>query len=519
MSSCVQKAWPFSQAYTILEKIKNKTPEKGYVLFETGYGPSGLPHIGTACEVVRTTMIRKAFQKLSSIPTKLICFSDDMDGLRKVPQNIPNPSEYKKYVGMSLSNIPDPFGTHESYADNMNARLCKFLDDFGLEYEFVSATQYYKNGFFNAMLLKVLEKYDEIMALMLPTLGEERQTTYSPFLPICKRSGIVLQVPVKSRDLSAGTITYKDPETSEDTTVKVTDGNCKLQWKPDLAMRWAALDVDFEMFGKDVGINAELYTKICKVLCDKAPVQMVYEMFLDEEGKKISKSKGTGVTIDEWLKYAPVETLKLFMFTAPQKAKKLSFEIIPKYVDDYIAYARQYIAADTEEKRLDNPLYHVLGGHSAEVETIAKSSISYGLILNLVNACNSTDPAVIWPYIEKFTHCDLRTCDFFVRMIEGIIQYYKEFIEKHKQYIVPSDKDKELILQLRDFLSSLEKDSSAETIQNGLYRIARENGVEIAAWFKLLYQVLLGAESGPRFGSFIALYGVKQTIRLIDSKI
>lgn len=518
MSYSQLKSWPFVQAHAILEKINHKVPEKGYVLFETGYGPSGLPHIGTFGEVVRTIMIQKAFQLISDIPTRLICFSDDMDGLRKVPENIPNPSEYKMYIGRPLTNIPDPFGTHDSYAGNMNSRLCKFLDSFDLEYEFISSTHCYKTGVFNEMLLRVLDKYDEIMALMLPTLGEERQATYSPFLPICKRTGLVLQVPIVDKDLSAGTITYIDPETHESITTPVTDGHCKLQWKPDFGMRWAAFDVDFEMFGKDVGMNAELYSKICKILGNKAPVQMIYEMFLDEEGKKISKSKGTGVTIDQWLTYGPAESLKLFMFVAPQKAKKLSFDIIPRYVDDFMAYCRQYVSADSEEKKFDNPIHHIIDDLS-EVEVIASAEISYSLILNLVSACNSSDPEIIWKYIEKFTANDLRKSKFFVRVVEGVIHYYKDFVEKNKRYVQPSDEEERLIRELNSFLKSCSDDVTADSIQNELYRIARENGVEMKDWFKLLYQVLIGSESGPRFGSFIALYGVENTIKLIDSKL
>ncbi len=516
MSYSNLKSWPFVQAHAVLEKINHKTPEKGYVLFETGYGPSGLPHIGTFGEVVRTIMIKKAFEKISDIPTKLICFSDDMDGLRKVPENIPHPAACKQYIGMPLSNIPDPFGTHESYAHNMNARLCKFLDNFNLEYEFMSSTHCYKTGIFNEMLMKVLEKYDEIMDLMLPTLGEERQGTYSPFLPICKKTGRVLQVPIVSNDLKAGTITYNDPETSEKVTVQVTDGHCKLQWKPDFGMRWAAFDVDFEMFGKDVGMNADLYTKICQILGNKGPVQMIYEMFLDEEGKKISKSKGTGVTIDQWLKYAPSESLKLFMFASPQKAKKLSFDIIPRYVDDYIAYARQYIAAESDDKKFDNPIYHIVGENDSDIKLLAESGISYSLILNLVSACNTDNREMVWKYIDAFA-IDAKNCEFIVRMVDGIINYYKAFV--HKKYITPNDSERAAILELKHSLQAMDQDASSETIQNELYRIARDNGIEMREWFKLLYQVLIGSESGPRFGSFIALYGITNTINLIDSKL
>ena len=512
------KSWPFVQALGILKKINYATPSKGYVLFETGYGPSGLPHIGTFGEVFRTIMVKNAFEIISDIPTRLICFSDDLDGLRKVPENIPNPAECKQYLNMPLSIIPDPFKTHESYAHNMNTRLCSFLDKFEFDYEFMSATHCYKSGIFNEFLVKVLEKYDAIMNLMIPTLGEERQQTYSPFLPICPHTNRVLQVPIHSINTITRTIVYKDPHSGVDTTISVLNGHCKLQWKPDLGMRWAAFDVDFEMYGKDHLVNGPLYTKICNILGNIGPHQMFFELFLDEEGKKISKSKGTGVTIDEWLKYAPADSLKLFMFLSPQKAKKLSFDIIPRYVDDYITYAKHYLAADDDIKRFDNPIYHIAKEKIADLKLLVQSEISYSLILNLVSACHTDDPKIIWQYIENFAG-DIKGCIFIQQMVDGVIKYYQDFVQHHKKHVIPNATERHIIGILRNFLQNTALDTTAEVIQNELYRIARENNLEMREWFKLLYQVLIGAESGPRFGSFVTLYGIAQIVELIDTKL
>lgn len=258
------KAWPFEEAKKILKRYaKTGLPET--VIFETGYGPSGLPHIGTFGEVARTSMVRHAFRILTEdkVKTRLICFSDDLDGMRKIPDNVPDKAALEPYLQMPLSAVPNPFGgDYKSFADHNNAMLCRFLDTFGFDYEFASATEYYQSGKFDAVLLKAVERYDGIMKVMLPTLGEERQATYSPFLPISPKSGRVLYVPMKSVDAKAGTITFDD-EDGVETTLSVTGGKVKLQWKPDFGMRWAALGVDFEMFGKDHQTNAGVYDRIC----------------------------------------------------------------------------------------------------------------------------------------------------------------------------------------------------------------------------------------------------------------
>jgi lysyl-tRNA synthetase class 1 len=512
-TALASNAWPFKEAKAVLKHIGNKLPKKGYVLFETGYGPSGLPHIGTFGEVVRTTMVRKAFEKISDMPTRLFCISDDMDGMRKVPDVIPNSGEYKKYIGLPLTNIPDPFGTHESYGHNMNARLRAFLDGFGFEYEFLSATECYKNGAFNEMLLKSLDLYEEIMDVMLPTLGEERQKTYSPFLPVCPETGHVLQVPILEYDKKQGTITYKN-ENGNLITSEVTNGKCKLQWKPDFGMRWAAFDVDFEMYGKDHLVNGPIYTKICKAIGGKAPHQSYYELFLDEKGEKISKSKGNGLTIDEWLRYATKDSLSYFMYLSPQKAKKLYFDVIPKCVDEYLNFARSYYTQD-KTKQLENPLFHIHDGNVPKIDF----NFSYALLLNLVSACGSEERSVITGYIKHAeAGIDVDHNPLVAELVDKAINYYHNFIKPNKKYRTATDLEKPALKRLAEELTKMSDEDSAETLQNKVYEIGRESGMEIKDWFTALYEVLLGASQGPRFGSFIKLYGIEKTIELIKGK-
>lgn len=508
------KAWPFLEAEKILKKINYNLPKKGYVLFETGYGPSGLPHIGTFGEVVRTTMVRKAFELISQMPTKLFCISDDMDGMRKIPDTIPNPENYTQYLDLPLTSIPDPYKEYESFGHNMNARLRKFLDNFGFEYEFKSATECYKNGIFNNMLLKALERYNEIMNIMLPTLREERSKTYSPFLPICQKTGKVLQVPIIDHDFKNGTISYQNLE-NEVVTTKVTDGYCKLQWKPDFAMRWAAFDVDFEMYGKDHLINGPIYSKICHIIGGKVPHQMFYELFLDEEGKKISKSIGNGITIDNWLHYAPPETLSLFMYLSPQKAKKLHFEIIPRHVDDYITHLNNYLLESDQIKKYENPVHHIYSNN----HPTSSINISYSLILNLASACNSDNPNTIWSYITKYYNGNIVENEKFLRkMAEGAVNYYNDFIKPNKHFKLADEKEKAALLTLAESLKNMQNEP-AEVIQAKVYEIGMEYKFELKDWFQSLYEILLGASKGPRFGSFVALYGVEETIKLIHKVI
>ena len=390
------KAWPFEEARKVLKRLKGKDPAKGYVLFETGYGPSGLPHIGTFGEVARTTMVRRAFEALSDVPTRLIAFSDDMDGLRKVPANVPNAELLEANLHKPLTAVPDPFGAHESFAHSNNARLCAFLDQFGFEYEFMSSTETYRSGRFDDMLLTMLERFDEVMKIMLPTLGAERRATYSPFLPISPKTGAVLQVPTLARDPAAGTITFRD-EDGELLEVPVTGGCVKIQWKPDWALRWAALGVDYEMAGKDLIDSVTQSSKICKALGQPAPEGFNYELFLDEKAEKISKSKGNGLSIEEWLSYGSPESLSLFMFQKPKTAKRLFFDVIPKAVDEYHQHLRAY-PDQTPAQRLENPAWHIHG----PTPPASDMEVSFSMLLNLASAAAAEDKDVLWGFIRKY---------------------------------------------------------------------------------------------------------------------
>ena len=519
-------AWPFEEARKIVARLKRRPKDE--VLFETGYGPSGLPHIGTFGEVARTTMVRHAFHVLTEgkIPTRLLCFSDDMDGMRKIPENVPDPEALKPYLQMPLTRVPNPFGGgFASFGDHNNAMLRRFLDTFGFDYEFASATDYYASGKLDAVLRKAAEKYDAIMQVMLPTLGEERQATYSPFLPISPVSGRVLYVPLKAVDAVAGTITFTD-EDGVDKTVPVTGGQVKLQWKPDFGARWAALGVDFEMFGKDHQTNAPIYDRICDILDGMAPEHFVYELFLDENGQKISKSKGNGLTIDEWLTYASPESLALYMFQSPRSAKKLHFDVIPKAVDEYFSFLARYPTQDWKN-RLGNPVWHIHAGNPPAIDM----PVSFTMLLNLASASNTEDADVLWgflnrhvPGVSAVTHPQL------AEMVGYAVKYFNAFVKPSKVFRAADAEERGALEALETALAALPAGAGADDIQNALYDVARpipryqdfkakgataeRPGVSVE-WFNTLYQVLLGLPRGPRFGSFVAIYGVDETRALI----
>ncbi len=510
-------AWPFQEARALLdERLKGKAPDKGYVLFETGYGPSGLPHIGTFGEVARTTMVRRAFSLLApEIPTRLFAFSDDMDGLRKVPDNIPNKEMIAPHLGKPLTSIPDPFGTHESFGHHNNARLRSFLDTFGFEYEFQSATDWYKSGRFDAALLGVLKHYDEVINVVLPTLGDERRATYSPFLPVCPETGIVLQVPVVERNVEAGTIVYRR-EDGKLVETPVTGGLCKLQWKADWGMRWVALGVDYEMSGKDLIPSVQLSTRIASILGGRAPMNLTYELFLDDQGQKISKSKGNGLAVEDWLKYAPQESLALFMYQKPKTAKRLHFDVIPRAVDEYLAYLGKF-PSEEPGKKLDNPVWHIHGGKPPAED----AHLSFNILLNLVSVCHSDDPAVIWGFIKRYAPgAAPETAPILGGLVGYAIAYYRDFVLPNKKYRKATPDEVEAFGALKTGLQALSAEATAEDIQNLVYEIGkRPCFADLKAWFKACYEVLLGNDQGPRMGSFIKLFGVAETIALLDKAI
>jgi len=526
-AAAASNAWPFEEARKIIERYKGGDwPEA--VLFETGYGPSGLPHIGTFGEVARTTMVRHAFRVLTEgkVPTRLLCFSDDMDGMRKIPDNVPSRAFLEPHLHKPLTSVPDPWTNEfDSFGHHNNAMLRRFLDTFGFDYEFASATDYYRSGRFDAILRRVAERYDAIMAIMLPTLGEERRATYSPFLPISPKTGRVLYVPMKKVDAEAGTITFDDEDGTE-TTLPVTGGHVKLQWKPDFGARWAALGVDFEMFGKDHGPNMGVYDRICEALGGRAPEHFVYELFLDENGQKISKSKGNGLTIDEWLTYAPTESLALYMFQRPRQAKKLYFDVIPRAVEEYYQFLAAYPRQDWKE-RLGNPVWHIHNGNPPAIEL----PVSFSLLLNLVSASNAHDKAVLWGFISRHapgvtaqTHPELD------RLVGYAIRYFDDFVKPSKVFRAPDEIETGALRALSERLGALPAGADGEAIQNAALDVARgieryqdhkkkspEGGPGVSvAFFQMLYQVLIGQERGPRFGSFAALYGIDNTRALID---
>ena len=515
------KAWPFDQARAIVRRLdiekKRGIDRAGRpVVFETGYGPSGLPHIGTFGEVVRTTMVRNAFIALTEgkIETRMICVSDDMDGMRKVPGTVPNPEALEKYMQMPLTDVPDPFGTHESYGAHMNARLRAFLDSFGFDYEFKSATELYRAGAYDEYLLRALEKFDDIMKVMLPTLGEERRATYSPFLPISPTSGRVLYVPMKSTDPDAGTITFDDEDGTE-VTLPVTGGHVKLQWKPDFGMRWAALGVDFEMFGKDHQDNAPLYSRICKILGGEQPVQFVYELFLDENGEKISKTKGNGISVEEWLKYAPPESLSLFQFAKPRAAKKLYFDVIPKTVDEYYQHLSAYNRQD-EKQRAANPVWHIHNGKPPAEDP----PLTFALLLNLVSAANASDKETLWGFIRKYApDATPETNPGLDRMTEYAVRYYEDFVKPNKAYRAPTDAERAALVDLSARFRAVDASDKqdGEALQTLIFSVGKDHAFEnLRDWFKAIYEVCLGQSQGPRFGSFVAIYGPDETADLID---
>jgi lysyl-tRNA synthetase, class I len=510
------RAWPFEEARRIvrrLETLKNGADKT--VIFETGYGPSGLPHIGTFGEVARTAMVRHAFEVLTEgrRKTRLICFSDDMDGLRKVPDNVPNRDMLAQYLDKPLTAVPDPFGSeHPSFAHHNNARLRRFLDQFGFDYEFYSATESYQAGLFDETLLKMLKAYDKVMDIILPTLGPERRQTYSPFLPISADTGKVLQVPMLERHPGKGTVVYVDPDSGKKVETAVTGGRVKCQWKADWALRWTALGVDYEMCGKDLIDSVTLSSKICRALGGTPPENFIYELFLDQDGGKISKSKGNGLTIEEWLTYASPESLALFMFQKPKAAKRLFFDVIPKAVDEYLTHLAKY-PQEEERAKLENPAWHIHVGNPPRAEL----PISFALLLNLVAVSNAEAKATLWGFIRRYSPA--ATPEKFPvldQLVGYALAYYRDFVRPQKVYRLADDKERQALQVLADRLAAVPPGSSGEDLQNLVYEVGKAHAFEpLRTWFSALYEVLLGQPQGPRFGSFVELFGIDNTRALI----
>jgi len=513
-AALVSKAWPYEEARKLLKRYpqiaEGGAPEKGHVLFETGYGPSGLPHIGTFNEVLRTTMVRRAFESLSDVPTRLIAFSDDMDGLRKVPDNVPNQAMLREHLGKPLTQVPDPFEKYESFAHHNNAILREFLDRFGFEYEFASSTDYYAGGRFDDALKGVLRHYQGIMDVMLPTLRAERQATYSPVLPISPKSGIVLQVPVEVVDAEAGMIAFDDE--GERIVQSVLGGKAKLQWKVDWAMRWVALGVDYEMAGKDLIDSVTQSGKIARVLGGRPPEGFNYEMFLDEKGEKISKSKGNGLSLDQWLTYGPEESIAFYAYREPKKAKQLHLGVIPRAIDEYWQFRGNY-AGQAIEQQLGNPVHHIHNGEPP-AETLP---VTFGLLLNLVGVMGEASKEQVWGYLANYVpDANPETYPALDRLIGYALAYARDFVAPTLKKRAPAGVEIDALQRLDAELAALPADATAEAIQDQVYEIGKTGGFEnLRDWFKALYETLLGSEQGPRMGSFIALYGIANSRKLI----
>ena len=508
-------AWPFIEAKKILRERKKNIENKGKIILQTGYGPSGLPHIGTFGEVVRTSMVVNALNQLTDIPKEIITFSDDMDGLRKVPENIPNQEKLQNHLHKPLTKVPDPFEKYNSFGEHNNEMLKNFLDKFSFNYLFKSSTDLYKSGNFNSTLKLILQNYQGIMNIIIPTLGKERQKTYSPFLPICPETGMVLEIPVLEIDEKNSKIIFDNQ--GKKLEKSILDGNCKLQWKVDWAMRWYALDVDFEMYGKDLIESAILSTKIIKLLGKPNPSGFAYELFLDEKGEKISKSKGNGITIDEWLKYASPESLSLFMYQNPKRAKKLHREIVPKAVDEYLDFIEKG-KNQNELQKLMNPAWHVHNGEMPNENLI----MSFSMLLNLVQTSNADTKELLWKFVKKYKkNISEKNYPIFDKLIEYAIGYFNDVVKLKKIYKQPNDKEKSSLEALIKVLEKCDDSMQPEDIQTNIYTVGKENGYKenLREWFKLIYEVVFGDENGPRMGFFISFFGVQETKELIKNKI
>ncbi len=508
-------SWPFVEIRKLLKERKDLIKAKKKIIFQTGYGPSGLPHIGTFGEVVRTSMMINALNHIQEIESDLITFSDDMDGLRKVPENIPNNQVLKDNLGKPLTNIPDPFGKYKSFGEHNNEKLKEFLDQFNFKYNFQSSTENYRSGKFNDSLKRVLEKYDDIMNIILPTLGKERQKTYCPFLPICPETGKVLEIPVLEINKKKYTLIFDN--NGKKLESEIINGNCKLQWKVDWAMRWFTFDIDFEMYGKDLIESAILSSKICKILGKKPPNGFAYELFLDEKGEKISKSKGNGISIEQWLRYASPESLALYMYPNPKRAKKLYSEIVPKTVDEYLSLIEKY-PEQKKNEQLSNPVWHVHNGKPPNEKIV----MPFSMLLNLVGSSNAKSKDILWKFINRF-HSDINSKNHPILddLTNYAINYFNDKVEPNKKFKKPNPNEKKALKVLVNELESISQDKNPEEIQTIVYSVGKKCGYSqnLREWFKLIYEVIFGESDGPRMGFFISFFGVKETIKLIDDKI
>ncbi|QDP19339.1 lysine--tRNA ligase [Sphingomonas xanthus] len=512
-AAMTSKAWPYEEARKLVKRWPDGKPGGAPMLFETGYGPSGVPHIGTFTEVLRTTMVRHAYKELTGgAPTRLVAFSDDMDGLRKVPDNVPNGDLLAANLGKPLSRIPNPFATEDkSFSSHNNAMLRRFLDQYGFDYEFVSAAERYNSGAFDEALKDVLRRFDDILAIMLPTLREERRQTYSPILPISPATGRVLQVPVEVIDAEAGTIAFTDEDGTR-VEQSALGGRAKCQWKVDWAMRWVALGVDYEMYGKDLTDSGVQSGKIAAVLGGRKPEGLIYEMFLDEKGEKISKSKGNGLSLDDWLTYGSDDSLAFYLYREPKKAKNLHLGLVPRAVDEYWQFRSNYAGQETD-KRLGNPVHHIHGGKVPAGEL----PLTYGLLLNLVSLPGVQDKEIAWKFVQKYAPgTSPETNEELDTLIGLAVNYARDFVVPGLKRRAPTELERTALADLDSELAKLGPATPTDAIQNVVFEVGKRHAFEsLRHWFQSLYETLLGSSQGPRMGSFFALYGLDNSRRLI----
>jgi len=512
------KQWPWREARDLEKSLRNRKPKAGKVLFETGFGPSGLPHIGTFAEVARTTWIRWAYELLTGQETALVAFSDNMDGMRKVPTDMPNQAMLAEHIGLPLCRIPDPFGTHESYSAHMNGKLKDFLDHFGFDYEFRASSDMYSTGVFNDGLVRILQSYDAVRKIVLSILSDEVAANWSPFMPICTACGRVLGTTVLEVFPADNTVAYSC-ECGHRGDVPVTDGHVKVGWKVDWALRWFTFGVNYEMYGKDLIDSYKLSSQICRVLGETPPVGMFYEMFLDEKGGKISKSRGNGLTIDEWLEYGPLQSLALFIFKRPIQASRLYFDVIPQHVDEYLQHISRYPAIDEEAQRLNSPIWFIDHDRAvASTHAGFNTELTFSTLLNLVAVLNTEDPAIVWDYILRYRPEAIEDKPVIDELIGRALAYYRRFVLPTKAYAAPAPEMQGPVEALLQWLDAYDGNDATE-IQNAAYAVGNEAGIDLKAFFKTMYQLLIGQEQGPRLGTFIQIFGVKNTLALAREKL
>src|SRR5215472_770932 len=493
-------AWPHEEARRLQERIRDYPPERP-VIFESGFGPSGLPHLGTMCEVLRPAYVRKAFAMLEPArASRLIVFIDDMDGLRKVPENVRRREELGQFLGVPVSHIPDPFGCCASFADHMIGLLREFLAPVEVAYELRRSADMYRNGEFDEGLKRILARHGEIVAIVTPTLREENRPGWSPLMPLCPRCGKTIERAVTAYHPDRGTIEF----------------TCERSAAETAGCGWSGEQTVFRGHGKALTDSARLSAAILRVLGGRAPLGFPFEMFLDDEGHKVSKSIGRGVTVEQWERYAPIEVLKFFLLTNPRRARKLFLATIPQYVDEYLDALREYAAAPNQEARHNSPLVFVLQERSPRR---FDSQLTFSMIMNLVPAVGAVQRDYLWEYLKRYDPAienDADTKALALTLMQSAENFYQDFIEPTKKPYIPNAAERPQLAAIVDWLRA-NPAASAEEIEKRVYDFGRQYYDKPGKIFPLLYRAILAQERGPRLGAFIRLATPAQVAQLLDS--